>query len=176
MAPAKKEESNDFRMYLDERFKGLEKNQEEGFKNLHFRLDFIDKKQEDSDLSVKELSHIVETIRIIDANKCVTCANTKKVAIMETGLSEILFFKKYRKQFIMAGVLSILIFLVGSTTAFIEIKKWIIEDAEQEVRVEENIVKTENLTKRVNTNTDVINNNAKIQKDQLKREDEKNKK
>jgi len=173
MSPIRKEESNDFRMYLEERFKGLEKNQNESFKNLHFRLDFIDKNQKEADLSVKELFHIVETMRIIDANRCISCINTKKIEIIETGLSEILFFKKYRRQFVMAGILSLLIFLAGSTTAFIEIKKWITEDAKQEVKVETNEIKTEILTKRVDTNTDVINNNAKIQKGQLKREDEK---
>jgi len=147
MPPSNKTESDDFRKYLDERFN-----------SLHFRFDILTKNQEDAELNVKELAHIVETIRQVEAYKCSECANTKDIRTVKKEIedfkkemSEVMFIKKYYKPFLLAAAVTIFGIIYTGAEGYSIIKKSMKLEA-----VKNETIKTEMNTK-INTNTESIN-------------------
>lgn len=164
MPPLKKDDSSDFRKYLDERFN-----------SLHFRLDTITKNQEDTDLSVKELFHIVDTVRQVDAAKCVSCINTKDLKEVKKNVDEVMFIKKYYKPFLLAAAFTVLGIIYTGREMYDKVMTMIeIETAKSDQQKIEILKKVDENTKGVNSNSNVINNNAEIQQDQLEREKQRN--
>jgi hypothetical protein len=151
--PLKEADSSDFRRYLDERFN-----------SLHFRLDTIASNQEDTDLSVKELSHIVDTMRQLELTKCMTCVNTKELKDVIKKVDEIFFIKKYYKPFLVTMAVTLGSMLYTGNEAYTKVKTAISSEAAKS-EAEKAV-----LLEKIKENAGVINNNAEIQKDQLKRE------
>lgn len=149
------EQESDFRKYLDERFK-----------SLHFRLDTIEENQEKNEVSTKELFHIVDTMRILDANKCVQCTNTKEIAIIKTDLGEVLFIKKYWKPLLIASLFSAAVIVYGGVKGYEEVKEMIQTESVKEKAANKKIME------KVDVNTKVINNNAEVQKQEIKKQEE----
>jgi len=155
MPPAKKEETNDFRLYLDEKFN-----------HVHFRLDIIDTKQLEADIAIKELAHIIDSTRIMESNRCVSCENTREIKQIKIFVNEIMFIKKYYKVFALAGVVGFVVMVYSSIQAYSGIK----DIVKQEVLQFEEIKETKAAVK---VNSGVINNNAEVLREQVKINEEK---
>jgi len=156
MPPMKKDQEDMFKLYLEEKFNGL-----------HYRLNDIVKNQDDADISIKELFHIVDTMREVDANKCLVCSNTGKVNLIRKDLDGILFIIKYWKPFLITALVVGVGFVIGADNAWSTFKDKYTKDI---IKYEQQV---EKVNQKVTTNTGVINANAEIQKNQIKREDER---
>ncbi len=102
-------DDSDFRMYLEVKF------------NLvHEIVGNLEKQISGVDLSVKELSHIVETIKVIDSQHFILCPNTESVKILGAQVAEFNFFKKYRRSFLLAGAATIFGFFIAAYEGFVQ--------------------------------------------------------
>jgi cell division protein FtsL len=166
MPPMKKDQEDMFKLYLDERFN-----------NLHYQLNTLVKGQETSDVSIKELFHIIDTMREVDNSKCVKCENSTEIRTIRRDLDEIivldiksvkkditevLFIKKYWKPFLIASV------VMGLSMVIIADNTWSNFKSKYEVIVQKQEQQINNANKKIDTNTKVINKNSELLKKEQK--------
>lgn len=97
---------------------------ESEFSSLHQKLD-------NNELSVKELNHIVETMRIQEANKCANCENTREIKLIKVDVDEFKFIKKYKNVFIIAVAVSALAICLSIIDGLKSAKSMLTEQKQQ---------------------------------------------
>ena len=111
-----KTEKDFFMKYLDQRFD-----------NLHLQLNTIDKKQSETDISVKGLTNIIDTIKLQYENKFTYCANSSELKELNKRVDEVYFIKKYYKPFLVTAAVSIGIMFYTVTEGYFKLRGYLVE-------------------------------------------------
>ena len=112
---------------------------EEKFKLVHLRLDSLNLKSDSVELSIKELSHIVETMQIVEGKHFLLCPNTAEIKILKEKVAEIGFFKKYWKPFLLSGVITVSIIAYSAYKGFTEVKEIVRQETIQQLQEEKKV-------------------------------------
>jgi hypothetical protein len=128
---------------------------EEKFLRLHERIDASDEATDRLDLSVKELSHIVDSIQTKDQQHYILCPNTNAIkvvnaemVILKEDVSEFRFIKKYWKVFLIAAACTFVGFLYTGFRTWEESKALLAKRDSLKIQIEESkAILQENETK-----------------------------
>jgi hypothetical protein len=88
-------DSPDFRLYMEEKFNLVH----EKVDNLKENVDGLKDNIAGVDLGVKELAHIVETMRVTESQHYGACPNTSELKTLSAQVQEFTFFKKHKNTF-----------------------------------------------------------------------------
>lgn len=111
---------------------------EEKFIRMHECLDDLNEKTDTIDLSVKELSHIVDSMKSTEDRHFLTCPNTFDMKAIKEEISENKFFKKYWKVFAISAVVLFLVTTIGVLRTWEEYRVLMIEKNQMEANINSN--------------------------------------
>lgn len=90
--------SEDYRLYLEEKFEGLNKRLDAQFYNVHDTLDAIREQTTKTNGRVTKLEGEMSEVKINEISHVINCPVSPKVETLETNVKELISDKKHRKE------------------------------------------------------------------------------
>lgn len=91
------EKNEDYRKYIEEKFRGFTKLMDANFNNVLDKLDSIEEQTKKTNGRVTKLEQEVEQIKLDDINHIIKCPLNNEVKQIKDDLLEYKFMKKYPK-------------------------------------------------------------------------------
>ena len=109
--------SKDYRLYLEEKFEGLQTAQHAYFREVHDRFDVIDKSNDIRNGRLEKVEKSIDDLKEQDVKHTTNCPLVPKVEGIEKDLMEYRMIRKYPK----ISILIITVAVLGSIFAFMKI-------------------------------------------------------
>jgi len=131
MPPMSSFDNPDFRLYMEEKF------------NLvHEKIDNLKENVDGVDLSVKELTHIVDTMQVQERQHYIACPNTAELKTLSTQVQEFKFFKKHKNTFAISYAvmfLGLLMAIYEGSVKYGEVMGFIKKQATEQAVIEKEV-------------------------------------
>lgn len=100
-------QSEDYRLYLEEKFNGLDTH----FNVINDKLTKIEMQTTKTNGRVTQHDKDLESLKVQEITHIINCPNSPRIKVLEDDLSEYRFFKKYPK--ILAGIVIFIVISFG---------------------------------------------------------------